>query len=464
MDFSAIGFEGNGLAFSPFSSSNDVVETNKHKWYGSNNVKHEERMEKCEDDWKDLKVAKTSECFFKEMRCNNGYGSEGLNSAIMHGMLSGMKGPFSPSQWMELEHQALIYKYITSNIPIPLPLLIPIQKSLDTACFSNYPGLKYNTLGWSGFACNTDPEPGRCRRTDGKKWRCARDAVANHKYCERHLNRGRHRSRKPVEAGGQSGHSVSGNASGTSKLPLASTTSAAAPKNSASNSSSFMNQEVGNLQPCGTNPATASQHEYDRSPEDKANVSLRAQDTKNVSRLPPTTSFKDHYSPTQYHNAIEGTSRAEFGLICPDSVLNPLNKNASNIYRNNGAFEAGNTGDNNKSQHSLHLFRDDWSKNRSGSSISDRTELSISIPKTPSDYISTTSSPSNETFGVLPLRLLPELGATHMGLGIGAVDEHIPCSWKTPVGGPLGEALHVTTNSSNDNGKRTSALNLMTEL
>ncbi|GAA0179315.1 hypothetical protein LIER_44029 [Lithospermum erythrorhizon] len=75
MDFSAIGYEGaagNGLAFSPFSSSNDVVETNKHKWYGSNNVKHEERMEKCEDDWKDLKVAKTSECFFKEMRCNNG--------------------------------------------------------------------------------------------------------------------------------------------------------------------------------------------------------------------------------------------------------------------------------------------------------------------------------------------------------------------------------------------------------
>lgn len=44
-----------------------------------------------------------------------------------------------------------------------------------------------------------DPEPGRCRRTDGKKWRCSRDVVAGHKYCERHMHRGRNRSRKPVE-------------------------------------------------------------------------------------------------------------------------------------------------------------------------------------------------------------------------------------------------------------------------
>lgn len=44
-----------------------------------------------------------------------------------------------------------------------------------------------------------DPEPGRCRRTDGKKWRCSRDVVSGHKYCERHMHRGRNRSRKPVE-------------------------------------------------------------------------------------------------------------------------------------------------------------------------------------------------------------------------------------------------------------------------
>ncbi|KAL6654801.1 hypothetical protein ACP70R_008266 [Stipagrostis hirtigluma subsp. patula] len=55
-------------------------------------------------------------------------------------------------------------------------------------------------LGWAPFrpGC-ADAEPGRCRRTDGKKWRCSRDAVGDQKYCERHLNRGRHRSRKHVE-------------------------------------------------------------------------------------------------------------------------------------------------------------------------------------------------------------------------------------------------------------------------
>ncbi|TXG48533.1 hypothetical protein EZV62_024408 [Acer yangbiense] len=49
------------------------------------------------------------------------------------------------------------------------------------------------------FSNGGDLEPGRCRRTDGKKWRCSRDVAPDQKYCERHLHRGRHRSRKPVE-------------------------------------------------------------------------------------------------------------------------------------------------------------------------------------------------------------------------------------------------------------------------
>ncbi|KAK6920244.1 LOW QUALITY PROTEIN: WRC domain [Dillenia turbinata] len=44
-----------------------------------------------------------------------------------------------------------------------------------------------------------DPEPGRCRRTDGKKWRCSKEVVLGHKYSDRHLHRCRQRSRKPVE-------------------------------------------------------------------------------------------------------------------------------------------------------------------------------------------------------------------------------------------------------------------------
>ena len=45
-----------------------------------------------------------------------------------------------------------------------------------------------------------DPEPGRCRRTDGKKWRCSKNVVPDQKYCEQHMHRGCRRSRKPVES------------------------------------------------------------------------------------------------------------------------------------------------------------------------------------------------------------------------------------------------------------------------
>ncbi|KAG0492316.1 hypothetical protein HPP92_005714 [Vanilla planifolia] len=44
-----------------------------------------------------------------------------------------------------------------------------------------------------------DPEPGRCRRTDGKKWRCSKEAFPDSKYCEKHMHRGKNRSRKPEE-------------------------------------------------------------------------------------------------------------------------------------------------------------------------------------------------------------------------------------------------------------------------
>jgi hypothetical protein len=54
----------------------------------------------------------------------------------------------------------------------------------------------------SGVQSNTDLEPGRCRRTDGKKWRCGRDVVPDQKYCEKHVHRGRQRPRRnAVELG-----------------------------------------------------------------------------------------------------------------------------------------------------------------------------------------------------------------------------------------------------------------------
>ncbi|KAJ4762598.1 Growth-regulating factor 1 [Rhynchospora pubera] len=139
--------------------------------------------------------------------------NEGAISASMQGAMGRLKGPFTPSQWMELEHQALVYKYLAANVPIPPTLLVPIRRSLSSSGFSSPFAPAYfgsSTSGWGGHPYTMgyaltmtggagDPEPGRCRRTDGKKWRCSRDAVADQKYCERHINRGRHRSRKHVE-------------------------------------------------------------------------------------------------------------------------------------------------------------------------------------------------------------------------------------------------------------------------
>ncbi|XP_030944041.1 growth-regulating factor 1-like isoform X2 [Quercus lobata] len=115
--------------------------------------------------------------------------------------------PFSASQWQELEHQALIFKYMASGIPIPPDLLYTIKRScldssLSSKFFPHQPH-QHVGLGWNclqmGLGRKIDPEPGRCRRTDGKKWRCSKEAFPDSKYCERHMHRGKNRSRKPVE-------------------------------------------------------------------------------------------------------------------------------------------------------------------------------------------------------------------------------------------------------------------------
>ncbi|KAK7284895.1 hypothetical protein RJT34_19649 [Clitoria ternatea] len=111
---------------------------------------------------------------------------------------------FSLAQWQELELQALIFRYMLAGAAVPPELLQPIKKSLlhSSNYFLHHPLQHYQPAllqsGYWGRAA-MDPEPGRCRRTDGKKWRCSRDVVAGQKYCERHMHRGRNRSRKPVE-------------------------------------------------------------------------------------------------------------------------------------------------------------------------------------------------------------------------------------------------------------------------
>ncbi|KAL6005868.1 hypothetical protein ACLOJK_039913 [Asimina triloba] len=113
------------------------------------------------------------------------------------GAATGSRSPFTASQWQELEHQALIFKHMVAGIPVPPDLLLPIRKSFESLPTRFYP---HPSMGYCSFyGKKVDPEPGRCRRTDGKKWRCSKDAYPDSKYCERHMHRGRNRSRKPVE-------------------------------------------------------------------------------------------------------------------------------------------------------------------------------------------------------------------------------------------------------------------------
>ncbi|CAL0309934.1 unnamed protein product [Lupinus luteus] len=118
---------------------------------------------------------------------------------------SRMGSYFSLEQWQEMELQALIFRYILAGAVVPQELLQSIKKSIlhspTSPYFIHHHSLQHYqpTAAWYWGRGAMDPEPGRCRRTDGKKWRCSRDVVAGHKYCERHMHRGKNRSRKPVE-------------------------------------------------------------------------------------------------------------------------------------------------------------------------------------------------------------------------------------------------------------------------
>ncbi|XP_043698346.1 growth-regulating factor 7-like isoform X2 [Telopea speciosissima] len=115
-------------------------------------------------------------------------------------MAASLRFPFTSAQWQELERQALIYKYMMASAPVPPDLLMPICRHFsDNAAAAPLSALGRSSCFNLRFSSGMDPEPGRCRRTDGKKWRCSRDAAPDQKYCERHMHRGRPRSRKPVE-------------------------------------------------------------------------------------------------------------------------------------------------------------------------------------------------------------------------------------------------------------------------
>ncbi|CAH1435125.1 unnamed protein product, partial [Lactuca virosa] len=328
---------------------------------------------------------------------NTGYGYGGLQTG-MQMPVSRYKGPFTPSQWMELEHQALIYKYFVANVPVPSHLLTPLRKSLNTFLFpatSSSTSYAPNSYGWGafhlGFSGNTDPEPGRCRRTDGKKWRCSRDAVPDQKYCERHINRGRHRSRKPVE--GQNGQA---NVSVPAKVGPVVSSSSSVPVSGSRTSTVIATPAAANHH----NPST------NRTQESQPFTAINSSETLMF--------------PTNYNSFMDP--------VAPS--LNP-------------------TPNPNPNPNPLPSFVNEWSKEIK----QDWTQLSMSIPMASSDFSSSSNSPAQEKLVVPPLGLSHEfdLNPTHK-----QASNWIPISWGNTMGGPLGEVLNRTS-SSGVNSKNASS-------
>ncbi|CAL9151231.1 growth-regulating factor 6-like isoform X1 [Musa acuminata AAA Group] len=401
----------------------------------------------------------------------------GSSDVNINGVLARVRGPFTPSQWLELEHQALIYKYIVAKVAIPPNLLTPIRRSLSSSGFHPLSAGPFgsNSLGWGpfylGYSGNADPEPGRCRRTDGKKWRCSRDAVADQKYCERHMNRGRHRSRKHVE--GQSGHAAKA-------MPVIAASQSATAVSGAGSSSSLgsAQPQTKTLQPNVREVCTAP---FNMMVMNKENANDQRQDPVSLSMLTsmnpkPTSSL---FSIPEHHNAFETTSsRADLQLVATDSHLNP----ATRSFSDKSCIASPKLQVPRPQSHPLHHFIDDWSKTQSDRSTItwpeieemqfERTQLSMSIPVASSEF-SSSSSPHHENLTLSPLKLSREYSLPHMDSRINVLSEvnqrqisWIPISWETSMAGPLGEALANTSSMPKDQSKNcssSSSLNLLTD-
>ncbi|XP_075475244.1 growth-regulating factor 1-like [Primulina tabacum] len=269
-----------------------------------------------------------------------------------------------------------------------------------------------HSVGWVpfhlGFSGGHDPEPGRCRRIDGKKWRCSRDAVPHQKYCERHINRGRHRSRKPVE--GQTGHAVSGSTS-FKLAPIASSSSASVV--SRCSSLGAVQRQFNYLQPNNGNSSAD-------------NLVKRSQELQDLSLIPCINVLKSKDVPVSVQEAdvpFEEASESEFGLVKSDSLINPsvrISLTKSSNLESFSGFHEQEANDRTPSTISSMIGRRitqiayvSWPEELNY----DWTLFSMSIPMAPPDFSSSSTSPKQEK-SILSSRRLPwEHNPSQMSLG-----------------------------------------------
>ncbi|KAG0467194.1 hypothetical protein HPP92_018774 [Vanilla planifolia] len=390
-------------------------------------------------------------------------GNAGLTSGYlnlsMQRVVGGASELFTHSQRMELEQQVLIYNCIRANAPIPTSLISSFRRSLNLAGFSTCPtaSMRPNS-GWWGyfhpsFVGNPDPEPYRCRRTDGKKWRCSRDAVPEQKYCERHLNRGRHRSRKHVE--GHAGHAKKTMPNITSSTSVSAVSSGSLSSNSLTVSKHQKSTHAAPPQ-SWTLDGSNTVKDYVDSAEDQSILT--------------TKPFESLFPTTRNYNPLDGTSSLQV-----DSGNAFLSQLSGTFVANNSLVSPLELNENQSKQpHILGHFVEEWNPSQSDCSVivwsdaeekkSEKTPLSAPFLMASSDFSSSTSSPIQDRQSPLGI-----------GLGLGGIateSNSMHMNWRSAPwevrtgasasrGGPLGEALASTSSTLTDENK--SFLRLMND-
>ncbi|KAL6556461.1 hypothetical protein OROGR_005749 [Orobanche gracilis] len=345
----------------------------------------------------------------------------------------GYRTPFTAVQWQELEHQAMIYKYLVAGFPVPPDFVMPISRSFDALSARFY---HHSSLGYcSYYGKKFDPEPGRCRRTDGKKWRCSKDAHPDSKYCERHMHRGRNRSRKPVESqstsqslsaamphvsssgyggggdGGNSGSIQGGAPRSLQNLPLYSVVSSeSSPYGSSVTKlqmepiSYGMDNEEFRYRSHGLTP-DADDHSF--SPDSSA-LGLGCNAGNGTWRLIPTQVSSSSLLKQKPDSQLMAPASAQGTMA---HAFEPINATISR-QRQQHCFlgsEIGSPDPVKQEQHAVHPFFNEWPTTKeSWSALDDdddddgspnnlfsSTQLSISIPRASSDFSSTSGYSMN---------------------------------------------------------------------
>ncbi|CAK9234953.1 unnamed protein product [Sphagnum troendelagicum] len=98
---------------------------------------------------KETDQSKQSSCRHKSSRTNGGGGVQSATEAPAH-----VVSPFTSGQWAELEHQALIFKYMAAGLNVPEELLNPIRRSVASALINGMSTATQHTAAANRVICS----------------------------------------------------------------------------------------------------------------------------------------------------------------------------------------------------------------------------------------------------------------------------------------------------------------------